>query len=125
MPEILVLYYSPGGTIAEMANIVAHGVESVDGMQARVRTVPKVSANNEQSENTVPEQGPMYATIDDLDECSGIIVGCPTHFGNMPAPMATITSRTSTGTTTRGIKIRSSPVAVSAGRMYIPTIGLR
>lgn len=87
MSEILVLYFSPGGTIAEMANVVAHGVESVDGMQARVRTVPPVSTNIEQSEKPIPEQGPMYATTDDLAECSGIIVGCPTHFGNMPAAM--------------------------------------
>lgn len=87
MSEILVLYFSPGGTIAEMANVMAHGVESVDGMQARVRTVPNVSANNEQSEKPVPEHGPVYATTDDLAECSGIIVGCPTHFGNMPAAM--------------------------------------
>ena len=87
MPEILVLYYSPGGTTAEMANIVAHGVESVDGMQARVRTVPNVSANNQQSEEDIPEQGPLYASNDDLVECAGVIMGCPTHFGNMPAAM--------------------------------------
>ena len=87
MSEILVLYYSPGGTTAEMANIVAHGIESVDGMQARVRTVPTVSANNKQTDNEVPEQGPLYATNDDLVECTGVIMGCPTHFGNMPAAM--------------------------------------
>lgn len=87
MPEILILYYSPGGTTAEMANIIAHGVESVDGMQARVRTVPHVSADTEKTADNVPQQGPLYASNDDLAECAGVIMGCPTHFGNMPAAM--------------------------------------
>ena len=65
MSEILVLYFIPGGTIAEMANIVAHGVESVDGMQARVHTVTKLSAGNRPSENKLPDQGPNYATEDE------------------------------------------------------------
>jgi NAD(P)H dehydrogenase (quinone) len=87
MSEVLVLYYSPGGTTAEMANVIAHGIEEVDGMQARIRTVPQVSANTEQTEATIPEKGPLYATADDLLECSGLVLGCPTHFGNMPAAM--------------------------------------
>lgn len=85
--EILVLYYSPGGTTAEMANIIARGIEEVDGAQAKIRTVPAVSANTEQTESTIPEQGPLYATIDDLEQCDGLILGCPTHYGNMPAAM--------------------------------------
>ena len=87
MAKILVLYYSPGGTTAEMANIIARGVEEVEGMQARIRTVPAVSANTEQSENAIPEDGPLYATLQDLEECDGLALGCPTHFGNMPAAM--------------------------------------
>lgn len=87
MSEILILYYSPGGTTAEMANIIAHGVESVDGMQARVRTVPAVSAETQQVTAEIPEQGAPYASHEDLEQCSGIIMGCPTHFGNMPAAM--------------------------------------
>ncbi len=85
--EILVLYYSPGGTTAEMANIIARGVEEVEGMQARVRTVAKVSPNTEQTDANIPEKGPLYATYDDLSDCAGLILGCPTHFGNMPAAM--------------------------------------
>ena len=87
MPEILVLYYSPGGTTAEMANVIARGVEEIEGMQARIRTVPAVSANTEQSENAIPEDGPLYASLQDLEECDGLALGCPTHFGNMPAAM--------------------------------------
>jgi len=64
--EILVLYYSPGGTTAEMANIIARGVEEIDGMQARVRTVPAVSSATEQSASSIPDSGPLYASTDDL-----------------------------------------------------------
>ena len=95
MSDILVLYYSPGGTTAEMANIVAHGIESVDDMTARVRTVPTISADNTQTKSDVPEQGPLYASLDDLVECSGLIMGCPTHFGNMPAAMKYFVDSTS------------------------------
>jgi NAD(P)H dehydrogenase (quinone) len=87
MSEVLVLYYSPGGTTAEMANVIARGVEEVDGMQARLRTVPAVSANTEQTAAAIPEKGPLYASMEDLSECSGLVLGCPTHFGNMPAAM--------------------------------------
>ena len=87
MAEILVLYYSPGGTTAEMANIIARGVEEIEGVQARIRTVPSVSTNTEQSANSIPDDGPLYATLQDLEECDGLALGCPTHFGNMPAAM--------------------------------------
>lgn len=87
MSEILVLYYSPGGTTAEMANAIAHGIEEVEGMQARIRTVPAVSPNTQQTEDVIPAKGPLYATTEDLVECSGLVLGCPTHFGNMPAAM--------------------------------------
>ena len=78
--EILVLYYSPGGTTAEMANIIARGVEEIEGMQARVRTVPDVSAVSEQVAGEIPEQGALYASTDDLIECAGLILGCPHAF---------------------------------------------
>ena len=85
--QILVLYYSPGGTTREMANVIAHGIEQIDGMQAKLRTVPAVSAETEALADTIPAQGDVYATYDDLAECSGLVLGCPTHFGNMPAAM--------------------------------------
>lgn len=85
--EILILYYSPGGTTAEMANIIARGVEEVEDMQARIRTVPNVSPVSEQTAAEIPENGPLYATVNDLTECDGLVLGCPTHFGNMPAAM--------------------------------------
>jgi len=108
--EILILYYSPGGTTAEMANIIARGVEEVAGMQARVRTVPNVSPMTEQSEPDIPEDGPLYATTDDLIECDGLILGCPTHFGNMPAAMKHFIDNTSA--LWMGGKLVGKPAAV-------------
>jgi NAD(P)H dehydrogenase (quinone) len=87
MAEILLLYYSPGGTIAEMANIIARGVEQVAGMQARVRTVPAVQPLNSAAEQVTAPASAPFASHQDLIECSGLILGCPTHFGNMPAAM--------------------------------------
>ena len=87
MPEILVLYYSQGGSTAEMARTIAHGVEQVDGIQARLRTVPAVSTVCSTTEPLVPESGAPYAQLDDLQECDGLILGSPTHFGNMAAAL--------------------------------------
>jgi NAD(P)H dehydrogenase (quinone) len=87
MAEVLVLYYSLHGNVARMARYVARGVEEVDGMQARVRTVPRVSTVCEASEDSVPGDGPPYVTRQDLDECAALALGSPTRFGNMAAPL--------------------------------------
>ena len=108
--EILVLYYSPGGTTAEMANIIARGVEEIEGMHARVRTVPDVSPVSEQTAPAIPEDGPLYASTDDLVECAGLILGCPTHFGNMPAAMKHFIDNTSA--LWMGGKLVGKPAAV-------------
>ncbi|VAW50603.1 hypothetical protein MNBD_GAMMA06-1682 [hydrothermal vent metagenome] len=108
--EILVLYYSPGGTTAEMANIIARGVEDVENMQARIRTVANVSPATEQTKPEIPETGSLYATIDDLIECDGLILGCPTHFGNMPAAMKYFID--STSALWMGGKLAGKPAAV-------------
>lgn len=108
--EVLVLYYSPGGTTAEMANIIARGVEGTDDVQARIRTVPNVSSTNEQTDEPIPETGPLYATLDDLIECDALILGCPTHFGNMPAAMKHFIDNTSA--LWMGGKLAGKPAAV-------------
>ncbi|HEY9202105.1 MAG TPA: NAD(P)H:quinone oxidoreductase [Gammaproteobacteria bacterium] len=87
MSEVLVLYYSQSGSTAEMARTIARGIEEVDGMQARLRTVPAVSSVCEASAPLVPESGAPYAELQDLQECSGLIMGSPTHFGNMAASL--------------------------------------
>jgi NAD(P)H dehydrogenase (quinone) len=87
MSQILVLYYSQGGAVREMAQLIARGVESVSGAQARIRTVPKVSANCEATEPEIPNSGDPYCEPQDLQECAGLALGSPTRFGNMAAPM--------------------------------------
>jgi NAD(P)H dehydrogenase (quinone) len=87
MTEILVLYYSGTGVVADMADHVARGIQSVDGAQARVRTVPSVSPETQQVADDVPAEGPPYATEQDLFDCTGLALGSPTHFGNMAAPL--------------------------------------
>jgi NAD(P)H dehydrogenase (quinone) len=87
MTEILVLYYSQGGSVKEMAQLIARGVESVEGAKARIRTAPKVSANCEATESDIPASGAPYVELADLEECAGIALGSPTRFGNMAAPM--------------------------------------
>ncbi|ADE15721.1 flavoprotein WrbA [Nitrosococcus halophilus Nc 4] len=87
MPEILILYYSRYGNVAAMAERVARGVEEVEGMEPRLRTVPAVSTVCEAVEDTIPSSGHPYATLDDLRECAGLVLGSPTRFGNMAAPL--------------------------------------
>ncbi len=87
MTKILVLYYSRYGSVKQMAQHIARGIESVPGAEARVRTVPSVSPTSEATEPTIPEKGAMYASLDDLKECDGLALGSPTRFGNMAAPM--------------------------------------
>ncbi len=81
MAEILVLYYSVGGSVRAMAELVAQGVERVPGATARLRTVPRIGA----AEN--PSSGPPYAELSDLEACAGLALGSPTRFGNMAAPL--------------------------------------
>lgn len=87
MSNILVLYYSRHGATAEMAQLVARGVEKAAGMHAMLRTVPEVTSVCEATESTIPEEGAPYVTSDDLANCSGLIIGSPTRFGNMAAAM--------------------------------------
>jgi len=87
MQEILVLYYSQGGAVRDMAQLIARGIESVKGVKARIRTVPKVSTNCEATEADIPATGAPYAELKDLQECIGLALGSPTRFGNMAAPM--------------------------------------
>lgn len=87
MTDILVLYYSRHGATADMARQIARGVEEVPEMQARLRTVPEVSAVCEATEDSIPERGAPYASLDDLRECAGLALGSPTRFGNMAAAL--------------------------------------
>lgn len=86
-PYVLVLYYSRYGATASMAQQIARGIEQVNGMEARIRTVPAVSADCEATAPAVPAEGAVYCTEDDVRLCSGLALGSPTRFGNMAAAM--------------------------------------
>jgi NAD(P)H dehydrogenase (quinone) len=85
--NILILYYSFNGATKEMAQNLARGVEEVEQSQAILRTVPKISPVCEATEETIPEQGSLYVSLDDLKHCDGLALGSPTRFGNMAAPL--------------------------------------
>ena len=87
MQTILVLYYSRSGQVKAMAEQIARGIESIPDCQAALRTVPAVSTVCEASEDSIPDQGHLYVTHDDLKQCAGLILGSPTRFGNMAAPL--------------------------------------
>lgn len=87
MAEILVLYFSRSGHTAAMARRIARGIEEVPGMQARLRTVPPVAPVTRLAQPPEPEEGAPYASLDDLRECAGLVLGSPTRFGNMAAPL--------------------------------------
>src|SRR4029079_598996 len=85
--DILILYYSRHGAVAQLARHVARGVEEVEGVRARVRSVPPVAAVTSVAQPPVPDEGAPYASIADLRECSGLILGSPTRFGSIAAPL--------------------------------------
>ena len=87
MGEILVLYYSRGGSVARLARQIARGIGEVPGMGARLRSVPAVAAVTQTARPPVPDEGAPYVSVEDLAECDGLLLGSPTRFGNMAAPM--------------------------------------
>lgn len=87
MTEVLVLYYSRHGATAELARQVCRGIEMVPGASARLRTVAPLSAENERPVKSVPDSGAPYATLEDLRSTQGLVMGSPTRFGNMAAPL--------------------------------------
>ena len=87
MTEILLLYYSRHGAVAEMAEHIAQAVESVAHCHAIIRRLPEVSQNHQQTSAPIPDSGPPYATLEDLKQCDGLILGSPAYFGNMAAEL--------------------------------------
>lgn len=118
MADILVLYYSQGGAVRDMAQLIARGVESVSGAKARIRTVPKVSANHEATEPDIPTSGAPYVELADLEACAGLALGSPTRFGNMAAPMKYFLDGTA-GLWLKGALIgKPAAVFTSSGSMH-------
>jgi len=108
--EILVLFYSRYGATEKMAQHIARGIEEVEGMQARIRTVPPVSTVCEATEDSIPSEGAPYASLDDLRDCVGLALGSPTRFGNMAAPMKYFID--STSSLWLGAELAGKPAAV-------------
>ena len=94
-PFVLVLYYSAGGSVRRMAELIAEGIERVPGAQARLRTVPKLASGFDRNVSPIPEDGPPFCENRDLEECAGLALGSPTRFGNMAAPLKTFLDGTS------------------------------
>jgi NAD(P)H dehydrogenase (quinone) len=87
MTEILVLFYSAGGSVRDMAHLLARGINQVAGASARLRTVPPVAPRTQVAEPPVPDEGAPYVALADLEQCGGLALGSPTRFGNMAAPL--------------------------------------
>ena len=118
MSDILVLYYSRQGSTAALARQICRGVDGIDGMRARLRTVPAVAATIERLEPAVPHDGPPYATHQDLVECSGLILGSPTRFGNMAAPLKFFLDGTSALWLSGALADKPAAVFTSTGSMH-------
>ncbi len=118
MAEILVLYYSRQGSTNAMAHHIARGVDSVTGAQARLRTVPAVSAECEAVTDTIPESGAPYAQLEDLRTCSGLALGSPTRFGNMAAPLKYFLDSTSSLWLAGALAGKPAAVFTSTGSLH-------
>lgn len=118
MADILVLYYSQGGSVKQMAQLIARGIEGVTGANARLRTVPKISAACEATAPTVPENGDPYVEPTDLAECAGLALGSPTRFGNMAAAMKYFWDGTSNDWLNGTLVNKPAAVFTSSGSMH-------
>ena len=116
--DILVLYYSSTGATRDLGRLIAEGIESVPGVNARLRTIPPVSTVCESSEPTVPTQGAPYVEYSDLEECIGLALGCPTRFGNMAAPMKYFWDGSSTQWLSGALIGKPACVFTSTGSMH-------
>jgi NAD(P)H dehydrogenase (quinone) len=118
MAEILVVYYSRSGATAELARQVCRGIESVPGATSKLRTVAPVSAESERPVQAVPAEGPAYATLDDLRTCDGLLLGSPTRFGNMAAPLKHFIDGTSSLWMSGGLAGKPAGVFTSTQTMH-------
>jgi NAD(P)H dehydrogenase (quinone) len=118
MVEVLVLYYSAGGSVRRMAELVAEGIERVPGAQARVRTVPRVSAGFAKEIPSIPDGGPPYSELRDLEECAGLALGSPARFGNMAAPLKAFLESTTPLWLKGALEGKPACVFTSAGSMH-------
>lgn len=118
MSRILVLYYSRNGSTAALATQIARGVETVDDATAVVRTVPPVSPVSEATEPAIPADGPPYVTPEDLQAADGLLIGSPTRFGNMAAPLKHFLDNTGKQWLSGALAGKPAGVFTSTGTMH-------
>lgn len=118
MQEILVLFYSAHGNVARMAHAVARGIDSVPGAAARIRTVPRIRTVADGPAEPVPGEGPPYAQLKDLHECAGLVLGSPTRFGNMAAPLKQFLDSTSSEWLAGALVNKPAAVFTSTSSMH-------
>ncbi len=118
MTQILILYYSRNGSTEKMARQIARGVESIDNVDAVLRTVPGISTVCEQTENSVPNSGAPYATLEDLKSSDGLALGSPTHFGNMAGALKHFIDQTSELWFSGALSGKPAGVFTSTGGMH-------
>lgn len=118
MADILILYYSRSGHVKSMAEQIARGVETVTGCHAVLRTVPPVSTVCEATEDSIPAEGHLYVTHDDLKHCSALVLGSPTRFGNMAAPLKYFIDSTSDIWLSGELTGKPAAVFTSSGSMH-------
>lgn len=118
MPEILIVYYSRNGAVAQLARHIARGVEEVPGMRARLRSVPPVAPVTQTAQPPEPAEGAPYATPADLRECAGIILGSPTRFGNMAAPLKHFLDSTAAEWVSGALVSKPAAAFTSTGTMH-------
>ncbi len=115
---VLVLYYSRHGATQKLAEFMARGVESIDGVEAMIRTVPNVSANTEKTDSTIPESGAVYCTYEELAACDGLCIGSPTRFGNMAASLKYFLDGTSALWLSGALQAKPASVFTSTGSLH-------
>ena len=118
MTQILILYYSQGRSVAEMAQYFSRGVESVENCEGSLRTVPPIRTTTQTIESDIPESGPPYVTCNDLINCDGLALGSPTRFGNMAAPIKYFIDSTSDVWISGGLVGKPATVFSSTGSLH-------
>jgi len=118
MGKILVLYYSQKGSVAALAQAIAHGIDSIPGAESVLRTVPRVSAVCEATAPEVPDSGAPYVTLTDLETCDGLALGSPVRFGNMAAPMKYFWDSTISTWLSGALNDKPAIVFTSSGSMH-------
>ncbi len=118
MSQILVLYYSQHGATKLMAQHIARGVESIDNSSALLRTVPEISSICEQTAESIPASGSLYASLDDLKQCDGLALGSPSYFGNMAAPLKYFIDNSTAAWFNGSLTDKPAAVFTSAGSLH-------